>query len=214
MSSKGATRVPRLVGKTNRAGVTNWYWQPSKTLRDNGWLPLCLGAALGSSPSEEIIAACRAENLKVDGAKQRRSGRSAALQSRAERTKMKVIARLERKRQWVERRLKLLRDPESEAESHLKSAALGSVASSVYFIAAVGGPIKIGLAVNPLDRLRSLQTAHPKKLRLLATVPGDHRAEAAYHQRFATHRLQGEWFAPHAEILDEIRRIRSNRPTF
>lgn len=34
---------PRLVCKTNKEGVTSWYWQPSASLRKQGWLPHALG---------------------------------------------------------------------------------------------------------------------------------------------------------------------------
>jgi hypothetical protein len=47
------------------------------------------------------------------------------------------------------------------------------VVKKVYFIqAGVGGPIKIGEADSPEDRLRALQTAHHEQLTLLATVDG------------------------------------------
>lgn len=36
-------RIPCLVGKKNKAGVTSWYWQPSKTLAAAGWTPVTLG---------------------------------------------------------------------------------------------------------------------------------------------------------------------------
>lgn len=36
-------RIPCLVGKTNKAGVTSWYWQPSKTLALAGWKAESLG---------------------------------------------------------------------------------------------------------------------------------------------------------------------------
>jgi hypothetical protein len=36
-------RIPRLVGKTNKSGLTSWYWQPSATLAKKGWHPRPLG---------------------------------------------------------------------------------------------------------------------------------------------------------------------------
>jgi hypothetical protein len=30
-------RIPCLVGKINKAGITSWYWQPSATLAKAGW---------------------------------------------------------------------------------------------------------------------------------------------------------------------------------
>lgn len=57
-------RIPRLVGKTNKAGLTNWYWQPSKTVRAQGWEPIDLGRHPGADPPDEIVKACRAQNKK------------------------------------------------------------------------------------------------------------------------------------------------------
>ena len=36
-------RIPCLVAKTNKAGITSWYWQPSATLARANWKPLSLG---------------------------------------------------------------------------------------------------------------------------------------------------------------------------
>jgi hypothetical protein len=36
-------RIPCLVGKSNAAGITSWYWQPSATLARAGWKPISLG---------------------------------------------------------------------------------------------------------------------------------------------------------------------------
>lgn len=54
-------RIPCLVGKTNKAGQTSWYWQPSKTLADAGWKPLALGKIQSAA-----IAAAEARNAEVD----------------------------------------------------------------------------------------------------------------------------------------------------
>jgi hypothetical protein len=75
---------------------------------------------------------------------------------------------------------------------------------AVYFIGATDGPIKIGMAVDPLARMASLQTSHATRLCLYATTTGGRKQEAAYHRRFARHRLHGEWFDRHADIIAEI----------
>lgn len=49
-----------MVGKTNKAGVTSWYWQPSKTLAAAGFTALTLGKDEGAA-----IAAARARNAEV-----------------------------------------------------------------------------------------------------------------------------------------------------
>lgn len=54
-------RIPCLVGKTNKAGITSWYWQPSATLAKAGWKPLTLGKDEGAA-----IAAARARNAEVE----------------------------------------------------------------------------------------------------------------------------------------------------
>jgi hypothetical protein len=62
-------RIPRLVGKTNKAGLTSWYWQPSATLAKKGWQarPLGQGGSLEDPPAD-VAAAARALNEQVDGA--------------------------------------------------------------------------------------------------------------------------------------------------
>jgi hypothetical protein len=77
----------------------------------------------------------------------------------------------------------------------------------VYFIGAASGPIKIGIAVSPENRLRGLQTSHHEKLILLATCDGGAKQERAYHGRFAAKRLSGEWFERCPEIEAEIARL-------
>lgn len=72
---------------------------------------------------------------------------------------------------------------------------------SVYFITCRDqGICKIGYAQNPKARRSSLQTAFPSKLVLEATIPGSAEVERGLHQRFAEHRLSGEWFT----ITDEL----------
>lgn len=53
--------IPCLVGKTNKSGRTNWYWQPSKTLRSAGWQSQSLG-----HDQPAAIAAAQAINRQVD----------------------------------------------------------------------------------------------------------------------------------------------------
>lgn len=79
----------------------------------------------------------------------------------------------------------------------------------VYFIQRVdGGPIKIGRTnQHPDRRLTGLQIASPVALRLLALAVGGDVAERNLHARFASHRLRGEWFAPHEDILSYIGKL-------
>ena len=77
----------------------------------------------------------------------------------------------------------------------------------VYFIAGETGPVKIGVAVDPQKRLSGLQTSHPIPLAILAVTPGSVQVEREYHQRFAAHRVRGEWFTRAPEIVAEIERL-------
>lgn len=77
----------------------------------------------------------------------------------------------------------------------------------VYFIQAACGSIKIGRARNVAYRIRDLQCANPQRLTLLA-VAIDGGREAGYHRQFKDHRLHGEWFSPHPDILAEIERLK------
>jgi hypothetical protein len=79
----------------------------------------------------------------------------------------------------------------------------------VYFIGSTSGPIKIGIAVRPEERLSTLQTGHHERLELLATCPGGQKQERAYHKQFAARRLNGEWFERCPEIEAEIERLKT-----
>lgn len=75
---------------------------------------------------------------------------------------------------------------------------------SVYLITAREvGKVKIGCANDPWDRLEKLRTASPVELSLEAVLAGAYEEERAYHQRFAAHRVRGEWFnlCPEIESL-------------
>lgn len=78
---------------------------------------------------------------------------------------------------------------------------------TIYFIGSDDGPIKIGRARNVEQRLAALQTSHPYRLRVLASVLAEPWVEQHYHKRFASSRLSGEWFHPSAAIKAEITRL-------
>lgn len=80
--------------------------------------------------------------------------------------------------------------------------------SSLYFLQAVTGEIKIGSAKNPQGRIKQLQTGSPTPLALLHIADGLGEMEREYHSEFDAHRLHGEWFAPHPDILAEIERLK------
>lgn len=76
----------------------------------------------------------------------------------------------------------------------------------IYFIQGVsGGAVKIGVANDPKKRLADLQRTSPIQLRIVAARPGDIFQERELHERFAEHRLHGEWFEPCDELVALIR---------
>lgn len=80
-----------------------------------------------------------------------------------------------------------------------------SKSGHVYFIQAGDrGPIKIGWSCEISRRLAELQTANAARLVLLGYVPGTLATERAWHLRFASDRLEAEWFRPSPALLDAI----------
>ena len=80
----------------------------------------------------------------------------------------------------------------------------------VYFIqCGTTGPVKIGMARDVRKRMATLQTACPFDLRLLAAIDGSADLERELHQRFAEHRLRGEWFLPVPELLAHVQEVAS-----
>lgn len=67
----------------------------------------------------------------------------------------------------------------------------------MYFAQSKGpeGHVKIGYSENVADRIRTLTTAHPHGVDLVALLPGDRSLEAAFHASFESSRLNGEWFS-------------------
>ncbi len=79
---------------------------------------------------------------------------------------------------------------------------------SVYFVQSViGGPIKIGFAINVAKRISALRTGCPFELRLLCSIPGGRREEHALHRAFASLHAGGEWFRPEGILLEKIRSL-------
>lgn len=75
----------------------------------------------------------------------------------------------------------------------------------VYFIrAGDDGPVKIGIAFDPYQRLDELQTANPFPLRIIGAFEGGRAEELRLHALFAADRLEREWFKPTQAILDMV----------
>ncbi len=56
------------------------------------------------------------------------------------------------------------------------------------------GPVKIGFAADPEERLRDLQCAHHETLHLIRTWDGNRTEEAKLHRHFSRLRIRNEWF--------------------
>jgi hypothetical protein len=69
------------------------------------------------------------------------------------------------------------------------------------------GNIKIGQSTEPGTRAQNIGSSLSTDIELLATVRCG-TFERAYHNAFAAHRLHGEWFSPHPDILAEIERVK------
>lgn len=79
-----------------------------------------------------------------------------------------------------------------------------SVATGVvYFIQPIeGGLVKIGFTTGlAIDRLASLQTGSPVRLRIIGTMRGTVLDEQRLHGLFAEEREHGEWFRPTERLL-------------
>lgn len=99
------------------------------------------------------------------------------------------------------RKLNILTPLDLSVAKHIEE----SKSSNVYFIQSeLGGPIKIGVSVDPKSRMAEIQRMSPFKLRILKTIEGDYSAESALHKRFSHLRLHGEWFEPADELLNFI----------
>lgn len=57
------------------------------------------------------------------------------------------------------------------------------------------GVVKIGTALNPMQRLKQIQAGHPEPLEVLLAAPGDRATESYLHRCFAERRVSArEWF--------------------
>lgn len=61
--------------------------------------------------------------------------------------------------------------------------------------------VKIGIAVDVKRRLNSLQHANPNQLELVDWAPGTYALERFLHGWLSEHRIRGEWFTLHHEVL-------------
>jgi len=105
-------------------------------------------------------------------------------------------------------------DRQRKAESRARAADLAAAGleqpdrSIVYFVRSEsGGPIKIGVAVDVKSRVSNIQVGRPDRVLLIATEEGGREKERELHRRFATARIDGEWFTATEELLRYIENL-------
>lgn len=87
----------------------------------------------------------------------------------------------------------------------------------VYFVqeSTPDGFIKIGFTATKMTghrgRLTMLQNGNPRRLVILATMPGSKLFELQLHHRFDSARVMNEWFRPVPELLEFIEEQRSKQ---
>lgn len=80
----------------------------------------------------------------------------------------------------------------------------------IYFI---GTPekIKIGYAINPMQRLNLMKRDNPEDLILYLSLPGTKIEENNFHQKFLHYQIRNEWFEFKGELREFIHK-HSNVP--
>lgn len=78
----------------------------------------------------------------------------------------------------------------------------------IYFLQAESGPVKIGIARSPKDRLRQVQTHTHEEVRLIGVMPGNFKIERELHKRFRAFHIRGEWF----NFSEEIQKLIAENP--
>lgn len=69
------------------------------------------------------------------------------------------------------------------------------------------GPVKIGLARKPAERLLTLQQGNPRRLSLVCSLPLRAEAEKRLHLALKPDLVLGEWFAPTPAVLAAVGEI-------
>jgi hypothetical protein len=78
---------------------------------------------------------------------------------------------------------------------------------SVYLIRGNDGRYKIGIAKDPKQRIRQLQTGNPDSMKLIEIYQSENafKIETALHNRFSHVRQSGEWFD--LSVTEEVKFI-------
>ncbi len=99
-----------------------------------------------------------------------------------------------------------------EAEQVAIMDSMSDCAGLCYFFASADDRVKIGYSGCVSRRLRQVRYTTAYRTIVAATARGGMSRETHYHARFAEHRLEGEWFTLHPDIIDEIDRLRPLNP--
>jgi hypothetical protein len=67
-----------------------------------------------------------------------------------------------------------------------------------------GGSVKIGVTDDVEKRLRNMQTGNHQALAVIRLFEGGEAEERQLHERFADHRLSGEWFSFSKRMLGDV----------
>ncbi|WP_052149229.1 GIY-YIG nuclease family protein [Sphingomonas sp. Ant20] len=180
----------------------------------------CAGAALPGpvaglprdatgDADRNVLAAMRSGIVYLHGLATRRARQQVAAYAAAEDLLLPIVEEI-----FEQRRHAVIAEADAQAraarveiEEEAKRGRRAALVQQVYFIAADDGPIKIGVAKDPVKRLAALQVSYPTRLALLATTDGGFYQERRYHSRFEQHRLHGEWFRRCPAITSEIARL-------
>ncbi|XXX79291.1 GIY-YIG nuclease family protein [Sorangium sp. So ce134] len=104
----------------------------------------------------------------------------------------------------VKRRRVVPRDAIRWIVKHRKDSIAFGRKSVVYFVRDHAGRIKIGLSSDVQRRLVEIRKMVNGPVELLGTIEGDKEVELALHERFASDRLEGEWFCASEAVMAAI----------
>lgn len=119
-------------------------------------------------------------------------------------------ARLREKRRRAD--VKAEKEAAALAAAAVPGPSLPTLTTNVYFIGC-DDHVKIGMAGSVEKRFRALATSHHRELTLLAVIKGASGSlEFELHERFAAHRVRGEWFRLAPDIQAYIDEIKAREP--
>ena len=76
------------------------------------------------------------------------------------------------------------------------------------------GPIKIGTAVNPESRIKTLQSGNSRRLNVVMIFEGNHALENKIHKDLSVHKVRdnGEWFYPNDQVFSYLNKLSCIEP--